>query len=271
MNYKVALVLLLVLLLVSMLMTPRWWEMMENDKVGQLPGELVTVRSDSDDKVDKMSKKIIDVPYINQNDVVCGCEAVSSTMLLQYFGYRISEGDFTDKYLIRRDWHIGEDGRMYGPDPNAAFPGDPYILSGANCGFGSYAPSTAKSIDMILDKNKHMTKVITGNNLTELSEKYIDNDIPVLIWATMDMRSPQKVCTWIIDYTDENSKLRKGDQFTWISGEHCLVLVGYDEDKYYFNDPYRNHGLVGYDKSLVESRFEELGKQSLVILKKTQI
>ena len=66
----------------------------------------------------------------------------------------------------------------------------------------------------------------------------------------------------------QNSKLKIGDTYTWISGEHCLVLVGYDKDKYYFNDPYKNHGLIGYQKSLVEKRFEELGKQSLVILEK---
>ncbi len=42
----------------------------------------------------------------------------------------------------------------------------------------------------------------------------------------------------------------------------------YDDDNYYFNDPYENHGLIGYEKSLVEKRFEELGKQALIISEK---
>ena len=219
-----------------------------------------------DDIIYSSKKIIIDVPYLNQEDIVYGCEAVSSTMVLKYLGYEISERDFTDKYLIKKDWHIEKNGKMYGPDPNAAFPGNPYVSSGINCGFGCYAPSTAKSIEKVLDKSKHEVKITTGSNLSELQENYIDNGIPVLIWATMDMKPSRKTRTWIIDYTDENSKLKNGDKFTWIAGEHCLVLVGYDDKGYYFNDPYKNHGLIRYDKSLVEKRFEELGKQSLVVI-----
>ena len=209
-------------------------------------------------------KKIIDVPYINQNDIVYGCEAVSSTMLLQYYGYKINEKDFTDKYLIKKDWHI-EDGKIYGPDPDAAFPGDPYISSGLNCGFGSYSPSTAKSINKILDSSKHKAVSQKGLSLEEITEKYIKNDVPVLIWATMNMREPKKTTSWIIDYVDENSKLKIGDEFTWLSEEHCLVLVGYDDENYYFNDPYKNHGRIAYKKSLVEERYTAMGSQCVYI------
>ncbi len=214
------------------------------------------------------NRKIIDVPYINQNKIVCGCEAVSSTMLLQHYGYKLSEKEFTDNYLIKKDWYIGKNKKIYGPDPNAAYAGNPYKSSGINCGFGCYAPSTAKSINKILDQEKHEVKVTTGTSIHDLIETYIDNDIPLLIWATMGMSPSRKTMSWIINYVDENSKLKIGDTYTWTSGEHCLVLVGYDKDKYYFNDPYKNHGLIGYQKSLVEKRFEELGKQSLVILEK---
>ncbi len=214
------------------------------------------------------NRKIIDVPYINQDKIVYGCEAVSSTMLLQYCGYKLSAKEFTDNYLIKKDWYIGKNKKIYGPDPNAAFPGNPYKSSGINCGFGCYAPSTAKSINKILDQEKHEVKVTTGTSIHDLIEKYIDNDIPLLIWATMGMSPSRKTMSWIINYVDENSKLKIGDTYTWTAGEHCLVLVGYDKDKYYFNDPYKNHGLIGYQKSLVEKRFDELGKQSLVILQK---
>lgn len=57
-------------------------------------------------------------------------------MLLKYYGYEINEKDFTDNYLIKKDWYI-KDKVMYGPNPDAAFPGNPYISSGNNCGFGS--------------------------------------------------------------------------------------------------------------------------------------
>lgn len=101
------------------------------------------------------STKLINVPYINQNNVVYGCEAVSATMLLNHFGYKVSEKEFTDRYLLRKNWYIGKDGRAYGPDPSSAYPGNPYKSGGVNCGFGSFAPSTAKSIKRVLDNQKH--------------------------------------------------------------------------------------------------------------------
>lgn len=211
--------------------------------------------------------KLIKVPYINQDNIVYGCEAVSTTMLLKYFGYKVSEKEFTDEYLIKKDWYIGQDGESYGPDPNAAYPGNPYQSGGENCGFGSFAPSTAKSIKRVLYEKKHKVSFSTDLNLDEIIKKYIDNDIPVLIWATTDMKPTSKGYSWIINYTDENSKLKKGDKFTWKNYEHCLVLVGYDDKNYYFNDPYKNHGLIYYKKELVKKRFSELGNQSLVILK----
>ncbi|MFQ9415315.1 MAG: C39 family peptidase [Bifidobacterium pseudocatenulatum] len=41
--------------------------------------------------------------------------------------------------------------------------------------------------------------------------------------------------------------------YLWISNEHCMSLVGYDEENYYFNDPYENHGAIGYPKAVVEN------------------
>ena len=45
-----------------------------------------------------------------------------------------------------------------------------------------------------------------------------------------------------------------------------MLLVGYDEDSYYFNDPYNSNGTVKYHKNLVTKRWEELGKQSVVLV-----
>ncbi|BED91522.1 MAG: C39 family peptidase [Candidatus Improbicoccus pseudotrichonymphae] len=216
----------------------------------------------------EMPTKLISVPYINQNEIVFGCEAVSSTMLLQYYGYEISEKDFTDNYLIRKNWYKDDNGQAYGPDPHAAYSGDPYIEYGENCGFGSFAPSTAKSIGRVLDDTKHEVKNTTGVSLIDLKKNYIDKDTPVLIWTTMGMEETSCGRSWIINYIDENSPYKIGDEFTWMRNEHCLVFVGYDDNNYYFNDPYKNHGLIHYEKDLVNQRFLEMGKQSVVILKK---
>lgn len=210
--------------------------------------------------------KIIKVPYINQGKIVSGCEAVSATMLLQYRGYNIAAKDFTNNFLIKKNWKVTRDGKIHAADPNSAYPGNPYIPRGYNCGFGCYAPALAKSLNSFLNGKNHKAVLTSGNSLASLVDNYIKKDIPVLIWATMDMKPSRPGNKWIINYTDENSKYKIGDMFTWIAGEHCLVLVGYDENNYYFNDPYNNHGLIAYDKATVETRFNELGCQSLVIL-----
>ena len=241
-----------------------------NPTTRAMDGEAVAAEVSTASKEIKNSckpTKLINVPYINQNDIVYGCEAVSSTMLLQYYGYEISEKDFTDKYLIKKDWFV-KSGHMHGPDPHATYAGNPYESSGKNFGFGIFAPGTAKSIDKVVDTKKHKTKITTGMNLIDLIKNYIDKDIPVLIWATMDMKETSTGRSWIINYVDENSPYEIGDIFTWMKGEHCLVLVGYDDNNYYFNDPYKNHGVIAYEKELVNQRFLELGKQSVVILKK---
>lgn len=53
--------------------------------------------------------------------------------------------------------------------------------------------------------------------------------------------------------------------YEYPGGEHCLVLVGYDDENYYSNDPLKD-GLTAYKKSVVEQRFEALERQAVVIV-----
>lgn len=77
-------------------------------------------------------------------------------------------------------------------------------------------------------------------------EKYIDQGMPVVFWACINMRKEIPGPEWKL--------LDSGESFCWISNEHCMLLVGYDEKKYYFNDPYDNNGVIGYERELVEKR-----------------
>lgn len=47
------------------------------------------------------SKKISNVPLIGQSKLPTGCETCSATMLLNFYGYKISETTFADKYLVK--------------------------------------------------------------------------------------------------------------------------------------------------------------------------
>lgn len=95
-------------------------------------------------------------------------------------------------------------------------------------------------------------------NTEVLCNEYIYNDKPILIWATMGMKESKTGRSWY---------LQDGSVFTWIAGEHCLVLVGYNDSYYLLNDPLSG-STVAYQKNIVEKRFAELGRQAVYICKK---
>ena len=83
--------------------------------------------------------------------------------------------------------------------------GNPKISSGVNCGYGCYSPCIATGINELgID-----AKVIK-DPLSDLT-KYIDDGIPVLIWATMNMKPSQKGDSWTINYVNNDSSLKVGD------------------------------------------------------------
>ena len=86
-----------------------------------------------------------------------------------------------------------------------------------------------------------------------------------MLWATTYMTASYPTDSWIVDYVDENAEYEIGDVFTFPYNEHCLLLVGYDDYYYYFNDPLYG-SLVKYDKSLVELRYEQMGKQIVAVV-----
>lgn len=198
------------------------------------------------------SSKLLKVPYINQQDSLpTGCEMASGAMLLEFYGYDISAEELSDNYLDKGELTV-RGGVLYGPSPYDVFIGDPRSENS----YGCYAPVVVKTLNRVLDGSM-VAKETTGMQLTELAQTFLDTGNPVLIWASMDMAPTTAGTKWVIEET--------GEPFQWIKGEHCLVLVGYDEESYYFNDPYKNHGLISYGKKLVEERFKELGRQSVVI------
>ena len=208
------------------------------------------------------SKKIANVPLIGQQKLPTGCETCSAVMLLNYYGYNISETSFADKYLIKRPLGYGKYG-LEGPDPNCAFIGSPYTTNS----FGAYAPVMAKSMNSYLAKKSYKAVSVSGKSLEYLAGKYIAQGQPVMVWATIYMTASYKTTTWRVNYTDENARYKLGSSYTWLANEHCLLLTGYDSSFYYFNDPWTN-SRIAYSKSIVNTRYNELGKQAVVMVKK---
>ncbi|MCL2321261.1 MAG: C39 family peptidase [Oscillospiraceae bacterium] len=196
----------------------------------------------------------IDVPYINQSDEFPnGCEIASATMLLNYYKYNFTMADLVDKFVPITKIDVDDDGNMVADSPYNSFVGDP--RNGDS--YGCFAPVIVKTLKAATNNEKKVVD-LTGMDLDKICNLFISNDIPVLIWCTINM---------VPSYLSDTWKLLDGSgDFTWIAQEHCVVLVGYDADYYYFNDPYEDNGKISYDKDLSNERYIELGRQAVAII-----
>ena len=203
---------------------------------------------------------IENVEVIPQTDLKAGCETYACTMLLKILGFDVDEHTIADNYLNIRYISWDENGNMFGPDMNSAFAGSPYS------GWGVYAPSMAKSMNRYLADQKSELKAYNLKDVPfeTLVESYTAKGIPVMVWATTDMQEPYVFNTWTVDYVDEDAQAAMGEKVSWYMHEHCLVLIGYDENEYYFADS--SAGAVShFDKELVKQRYEQLFSQSIVV------
>lgn len=201
-------------------------------------------------------KKIIHVPYIDQTkNWPTGCESVTTVMLLRYLGADITVDRFITNYLSTYPMRESE-GQRYGPNPNHFFAGSPYDVNS----FGCYPKVIIHSLNKVAADYPHLfadkkRKIVdlTGQSMEHVLINYIDKGMPVIFWASIDLKPTITGPDWMIEEDGEST----GDIFTWISNEHCMLLVGYDEENYYFNDPWQNRGVIAYAKTLVEKRHRE--------------
>ena len=186
--------------------------------------------------------KTINAPYIYQMDnYYTGCESVSTVMALQKSGVYITVDTFITRYLDK-------DPNTRSFNPYTHFGGDPRSRYGMGC----YSPVIMEALGEALAGRTQYAQNITGTSLSALCSQYIDNDIPVIMWATMEMKQGR-----IITYPEG---------LVWKAPEHCLLLVGYDSTCYIFHDPMKK-AYVHYIKADVETAYEFMGSQAIVILK----
>lgn len=204
--------------------------------------------------------KIIDAPYIYQNfDYPNGCESVSTVMALQKAGINISVDSFIDNYLDKGATPIVGG---TGPDPDLVYCGNPRLKSGWGC----YSPVIVNALNKFVNKNTHTVSQFYGKSLDELCHTYIDNNIPVIMWATVGMID-SSASSYYAHWTSP-----AGKAISYNTKLHCVLLVGYDENNYYFNDPMHMNAdgvkYTGYSKASVEKAYSILKKQSIVVAPK---
>ena len=208
----------------------------------------------------KSKRKVINVTYIDQTkDYPTGCESVSTVMCLNYHGFDMSVDEFIQNYLEMGEMYY-KGNKLYAPDPNVKFIGSPYDPHS----YGCYEPVIEKALNKVIkdkNKNEYQVKDLTNVPMDDIILNYIDKDIPVIFWSTIDLKPYFNGTKWFIPET--------GKEYIWRAREHCLLLVGYDTDNntYVFNDPWNNHGVIDYDKDTVEKRHQEQYSMAVVLFK----
>lgn len=96
---------------------------------------------------------------------------------------------------------------------------------------------------------------LTGTSFYDLLD-YINNGIPVIMWATTNMNNSYYSTTW--DLPD--------GEFTWKANEHCLVLTGYDYDNGLISVADPLVGNTQYDINVFADRYEQMGCQAVIVI-----
>lgn len=203
-------------------------------------------------------KTIIDVPVINQfPELPTGCEITSIAEVLNFLGFGVDkvylqENFLEDSYEFRLDELTGV---RYGPDPREFFVGNP-----KDTGFGCFAPVVVKTMDKFFTSvdSKNVGVELFNSNRATL-QKLLDNGIPVIVWASRNMKPFKYTANneWIIEGTNET--------FRWPGNAHVLVLVGYDDGGYYFADPDDRTDVAYYQGSAFLTRWRQFGSQAVIV------
>lgn len=187
------------------------------------------------------------VTYINQMPKwPTGCESVSTVMLLNYLNCDISVDEFITYLPMKPLIQKGE--LVYGESPREYFIGSPYT----DDSFGCYGEVIIKTVNQYAAASRInlRAKDISHLSTDEMIRNYIQKGIPVIYWATIDLKPSYTGPSWYLN--------QDGQLFTWISNEHCMLLTGEEDDHYIFADPWNNHGIIAYPKPLAEQRHQEM-------------
>ncbi len=200
---------------------------------------------------------LLDVPFLSQTEEwPTGCESVCAVMALQYAGVDVSVEKFVDEFLpLGEAPHWDANGTLVGCDPRKEFPGDPRSQDGWGC----YAPVIRDAVQRLLESGEEGLSVedLTGQTLDSLCGDWVSQGTPVLVWATIGMEEPAADAVFAIQGT--------GETFQWIYPMHCLLLVGWNREGYFFNDPLEGKNIF-YNREDVQRAFQALGQQALAVL-----
>lgn len=210
--------------------------------------EPVPVPSPTPVKPERKASVLLDAPVYRQHpELPSGCEITSLSMLLNFAGVAKSKMDLLSEMPVdMTPITLKSDGSpAYWGNPNTGFVGE---ISGKGRGFGIYHTA----LFPVLKENVPGAVDLTGGEFEEL-ELQLSQGIPAVVWTTIDFRMPAKWVTWDTPTGPIKTTFM----------EHAVLLVGYDDQNVYVNDPWTGKKQLAVERQQFLETWEAMGRQSL--------
>jgi uncharacterized protein YvpB len=193
---------------------------------------------------------LIDVPAMSQYpEYFNGCEITSLAMLTNYLKLPFDRQELI-KILASDETPLqnAQDGsiEVWG-DPDVGFVGD---ITGKEMGYGVYHKPISDLLAYISNGN---AVDLTGNDFSEI-ERQITLDHPVIIWTTSNFAPVDDWVEW---------KTLDGDTIHATFDEHAVLLVGFDEEYVYVNNPINGKKAEKTAKQPFIESWMQLDKQAV--------
>lgn len=196
----------------------------------------------------KPASIILDIPVIPQYpELPAGCEVTSLAMLLQYAGFDKSKMELYEE--LPKDptpIEYNKDGSIkFWGNPNTGYVGD---ATPRAKGFAIFHAGVMPFLQRYIPEAIDLTR-----EPFDKYEEQIAQGIPVVVWTTIDFKVPEKWVTWDSPLGLVRTTFK----------EHAVLLVGYDEDHVYVNDPASGKKAMKLNKNEFIATWVALGKQGV--------
>ena len=201
------------------------------------------------DEIDWMTMKQeqkLNVPLENQMpDLPNGCEVTSLSMLMNYYGIKVSKNELAETIQ-----HVDSftDGGKYRGNPHQGFVGHMTIANAGWCVYNEPLYNVARKYTSHIEN-------ITGRDFLSLI-KLVSNGHPVMIITTTTFNKVNNMQTW-----DTNT-----GKVNVTPSSHACVITGYSKPKkvVYVNNPYGYKNQPVNWKNL-QASYNQQGRQALYI------
>lgn len=188
----------------------------------------------------------LNVPLENQMpDLPNGCEVTSLSMLMNYYGIRVSKNELAETIQ-----HVDSftDGGKYRGNPHQGFVGHMTIANAGWCVYNEPLYNVARKYTSHIEN-------ITGSDFLSLL-KLVSNGHPVMIITTTTFNKVNNMQTW-----DTNT-----GKVNVTPSSHACVITGYSKPKkvVYVNNPYGYKNQPVNWKNL-QASYNQQGRQALYI------